>query len=438
VNDSLLKTLTDLGLSDLSPLFEAQDIDDSVLGDLSDADLKDIGIDKLGTRKKLLTAFTKSSGGGAAAISVAEESTPQGGSSGAPKKTAATPAEATKDLPWVNTLGMPFVPIPRFETRFCIWPVRVQDYEAYCMASGAQFPEIPFPQESDHPIVGVTWNDAIEFCVWLTGKERAEGKIDEKTVYRLPTDSEWSAAVGLPHEPEETPEERHLKAPGYPWGLRWPPPKNSGNYEHDREDQLGYLLASRFCARNASEAERDNAEYGASPQSLKILGELQEGQRRLAMLHREWRSNWSRVEDCEFTSAVDSFASNNFGIYDLGGNAWEWCMDSPTERACNKKVLRGGSFSALPSTSEAIFKDTKCFPDLGPQYQKLNFDTNDLVYRSAYRFITDMHNEGTKYLLRPDASGHENFQWAAEMTMPENLMRVAIKDHGFRLVVAAS
>ena len=50
-------TLTELGLPELLPLFETQGIDDAVLGNLSDGDLREIGIDKLGDRKKLLKAF---------------------------------------------------------------------------------------------------------------------------------------------------------------------------------------------------------------------------------------------------------------------------------------------------------------------------------------------------------------------------------------------
>jgi formylglycine-generating enzyme required for sulfatase activity len=40
-----------------------------------------------------------------------------------------------------------------------------------------------FPQDDSHPVVNVTWNDAVAFCHWLS---RKEGR-----VYRLPTEAEW-------------------------------------------------------------------------------------------------------------------------------------------------------------------------------------------------------------------------------------------------------
>ena len=43
-----------------------------------------------------------------------------------------------------------------------------------------------FPQTDDHPVVNVSWNDAVAFCEWLS---QQEGQ-----TYRLPTEAEWEYA----------------------------------------------------------------------------------------------------------------------------------------------------------------------------------------------------------------------------------------------------
>jgi formylglycine-generating enzyme required for sulfatase activity len=43
-----------------------------------------------------------------------------------------------------------------------------------------------FKQAEDHPVVNVTWNDAVAFCQWLTKTEEHQ--------YRLPTEAEWEYA----------------------------------------------------------------------------------------------------------------------------------------------------------------------------------------------------------------------------------------------------
>jgi formylglycine-generating enzyme len=41
-------------------------------------------------------------------------------------------------------------------------------------------------QGDDHPVVNVSWNDAVAFCAWLSANEGA--------IYRLPTEAEWEYA----------------------------------------------------------------------------------------------------------------------------------------------------------------------------------------------------------------------------------------------------
>ncbi len=213
-------------------------------------------------------------------------------------------SQATKEAPFVNSLGMPFVPVPRFSTLFCVWPVRAIDFQSYASDKGVEMPDQAAGSNPDHPVVNVTWHEAEAFCKWLTQRERAAGSIGSDVVYRLPSDLEWSAAVGLPVEPESNPEKRSGLAEGYPWGDAWPPAKNAGNYSQE-------------------------------------LG----------------------VDSFEFTSPVGSFAPNKFGIYDLGGNVWEWCQDL-YERTSDCRVLRGASwFNGYADRLKSSFRNDVGLPN---------------------------------------------------------------------------
>lgn len=195
-----------------------------------------------------------------------------------------TKPESEASKPLENTLGMKFVKIPGVGVMFSVWETRVRDYRAFAEETRHDWTRPDFQQTPDDPVVNVSWDDAAAFCQWLTARERKAGRLTDKQRYRLPTDAEWSVAVGLGPERGRTPEDRLQASVVWPWGCTWPPQPGSGNY--------------------APELEAD-----------KFVN----------------------------TSPVGSFKPNRHGLFDLGGNAWEWCDDWYND-ACVTKALRGGSF----------------------------------------------------------------------------------------------
>jgi len=206
---------------------------------------------------------------------------------------------ATKEKPWENSLGMRFVPVAR--VFFCIWDTRLQDYEQFVQHSdypaSDKWKEPGFKQGPDHPVVNVSWDDAIAFCNWLTTREQGLGLLPARMSYRLPTDLDWSGAVGLGTEPGNTPEQKKGKIRVYPWGLGWPPPPGSGNY----------------------------------------CGEETKGGRSSWPVIPGYNDGYAR------TSPVGAFPPNRYGLHDMGGNVWQWCEDW-SNASRYRRVLRGASW----------------------------------------------------------------------------------------------
>jgi formylglycine-generating enzyme required for sulfatase activity len=236
-------------------------------------------------------------------------------------------------VPWENGLGMKFAPVEGLDgVLFAVWETRVRDFRAFVIdrennrgydygegekTHGLEFDFLgqknlgwdnpDFEQTDDHPVTCVSYEDAVAFCEWLTRVERAARKIRPNQVYRLPTDWEWSVAVGLKESRAGMPIEKDGKTPGYPWGPEWPPPPGWGNY----------------CGEEVKNVDWPSKENG------RVI----EG----------WSDNHAR------TSKVGAYgAKHHDSLCDLGGNVWEWCEDFYRPR--RSRVLRGGGWcSGSPS-----------------------------------------------------------------------------------------
>lgn len=180
-------------------------------------------------------------------------------------------AAATKDAPFVNSLGMKFVPVPGTNILMCTTETTVEQYKA----SGMMYKAPTFRQGSNHPAVNMRWKEAQDWCAWLS---KCEG-----LKYRLPTDAEWSAAVG---------------GTKFPWGNCWPPPNHFGNYigQEAKVPEMERHMRNRW--------------GDWPPFDLSSMGFI-EGFR----------------DRHVFTAPVGSYPPNALGIHDLGGNVWEWCED---------------------------------------------------------------------------------------------------------------
>ena len=237
-----------------------------------------------------------------------------------------SPSTARKDVPFVNSLDMRFVPVAGAKVLFSVWSTRVRDFAAFVRDTGyvcddgkktyslGKFewelgngcswkqPGPGFEQTDYHPVVCVSWNDAQAFCKWLSKKE---GR-----TYRLPTDREWSISVGIADKEDERgiPEELGKKLRGfYYWGTDFPPPPGTGNYA-GTETRLSYW-----------------------PNDLKVI--------------KDYSDDYVR------TSPVGSFKADAHGLYDMSGNVWHWCQDwlNPEKKF---RILRGGAW--MTASPEAL------------------------------------------------------------------------------------
>ncbi len=206
-------------------------------------------------------------------------------------------------------------------------------------SGGATYPELmphdrsgrytwrspPFRQGEDHPVIEVSWEDAVAFCRWLSREERKS--------YRLPTEAEWEyvCRAGTKtrycngNDPEKLPEVANVA-----------------------DATLRETLRERF-------SRLPPGPFGAG-------GSLPQ---------KTIRAKDGYV----YTSPVGVFKPNAWGVYDMHGNVEQWCADGydgayyavsphddptgPAKPPYDLRVLRGGSWISPAAEAFSSARDSR-------------------------------------------------------------------------------
>ena len=128
------------------------------------------------------------------------------------------------------------IPYDYWMARF---PVTNEQYNAFTKAKSMKHPVDGWEKKKDHPVVRVSWKDAMVYCQWLNALLQAE--LPAGLILRLPTEAEWEKAA------------RGTDGREYPWGDKFD--KNNCNTSEGGTTSVG------------SYSSRGNSPYGCADMS---------------------------------------------------------------------------------------------------------------------------------------------------------------------------
>lgn len=165
--------------------------------------------------------------------------------------------------------------------------------DRFSQKEGASWKAPGFAQSDDHPVTCVSWNDARAFCQWLGDKEGA--------TYRLPSEAEWEYACRA--------------------GTTTP---YCGGDEPDSVYPYGNVADATLHAVHPQDVIRQRV----------VALEKGDG------------------DGYVFTAPVGTFQPNDWGLFDMHGNVWEWCGDKYSDRMYKKlsdlSIERGSRSDPAP------------------------------------------------------------------------------------------
>ncbi len=219
-------------------------------------------------------------------------------------------------------------PFEMAETETTWW-----QHHLYCRASGQALPEEPgWGRQGSHPVVNVSWYDAIAYANWVS---RQRGK---EKVYEL----------NIPEDPNELDKMSITWADSINWAAN------------------GFRLPTEAEWEYAARAGQD-FRYAGSDDPDEVAW------------HYDGNTGYGTIP-------VKDKKPNAWGLYDMSGNAWEWCQDwyyskyyERSDNAENPKGPDSGSDRVLRGGSWGLYQVfARCA-------ERLNYDPVDRYYSYGFR-----------------------------------------------------
>jgi formylglycine-generating enzyme required for sulfatase activity/uncharacterized caspase-like protein len=191
-------------------------------------------------------------------------------------------------------------------------------------------PKPSFFRDVDLPVESIAWNDAEEFCLRLaevTGRP-----------YRMPSEAEWEYAC------------RAGTATPFNVGPTITP--DLANY-----CGTGGAVCGESGGKSIASVVYDGVTYGSGAYGQGPVGAFR-----------------------ATTTRPGTFPPNRFGLYDMHGNVWEYCLDKATGdyasapldgtpnlsgQKDSPRILRGGSWSHNPAICRSAYRDSIAPDDSG-------------------------------------------------------------------------